>query len=97
MMGITTGAITGVINRMERMGYAQREKDANDGRRVIIRPVPEELGRVGADVFGSYEKRALDAVISEYDDRDLAIVLNLMRRSNSMTERDRQDPGSIGR
>ena len=25
-MGLTTGAVTGVINRMERMGYARREK-----------------------------------------------------------------------
>ena len=88
MMGLTTGAITGVINRMERMGYARREKDPVDGRRVVIRPVPEELERVGADVFGSFEKRALDALVSEYDDRDLAVVLDLMRRSNAMTERE---------
>lgn len=88
MMGLTTGAITGVINRMERMGYARREKDPHDGRRVVIRPVPEELERVGADVFGSYEKRALDALVSEYDDRDLAVVLDLMRRSNAITEEE---------
>ena len=88
MMGLTTGAITGVINRMERMGYARREKDPDDGRRVVIRPVPEELERVGADVFGSFEKRALDPLVSKYDDRDLAVVLDLMRRSNAMTERE---------
>jgi DNA-binding MarR family transcriptional regulator len=88
IMGLTTGAITGVINRMERMGYARREKDPDDGRRVVIRPVPEVLERVGADVFGSFEKRAVDTLVSEYEDRDLAVVLDLMRSSNAMTERE---------
>jgi DNA-binding MarR family transcriptional regulator len=88
MMGLTSGAITGVINRMERMGYARREKDPDDGRRVVVWPVPEELERAGADVFGSYERRALDALVSEYDERDLALFLDLMRRSNDMTEEE---------
>ena len=52
-MGLTTGAVTGVINRMERAGYVRREKDPRDGRRVVIQPVPEELERVGAGFFGS--------------------------------------------
>ena len=88
MMGLTTGAVTGVINRMERMGYARREKDPADGRRVVVRPVPEELERAGADVFGSYERRALDALVSEYDERDLALFLDLMRKANDMTEEE---------
>lgn len=88
MMGLTTGAVTGVINRMERMGYARREKDPEDGRRVVIRPVTEELERAGADVFGSYERRGLDALVSEYDDRDLTVVLDFMRRSNDMTDEE---------
>ncbi len=88
MMGLTTGAVTGVINRMERMGYARREKDPDDGRRVVVRPVPEELERAGADVFGSYERRALDALVSEYDERDLALFLDFMRKANDMTEEE---------
>src|SRR5919112_2772868 len=52
-MRLTTGAVTGVINRMERAGYVRREKDPDDGRRVVIQPVPEELGRAGAGLFVS--------------------------------------------
>src|SRR5918997_2193098 len=40
-MGLTTGSVTGVIDRMERAGYVRRERDPNDGRRVIVRPVSE--------------------------------------------------------
>ena len=87
-MGLTTGAVTGVINRMERMGYARRENDPDDGRRVVIRPVPEELERVGADVFGSYERRALDALVSEYDERDLAVIVDFMQKGSALTEEE---------
>ncbi|CAA9581392.1 MAG: Transcriptional regulator, MarR family, partial [uncultured Thermomicrobiales bacterium] len=46
-MRLTTGAVTGVVNRLERAGYVRREKDPTDGRRVVIEPVREELKRAG--------------------------------------------------
>jgi DNA-binding MarR family transcriptional regulator len=39
--GLTTGAVTGVIDRLERAGYAWRERDPNDKRRVILHPLPD--------------------------------------------------------
>ena len=84
-MGLTTGAITGVVNRMERAGYVRREKDPGDGRRVVIRPVSEKLESAGANIFGSIEK-GMDALFSEYGDRDLAVILDYTRRANAMTE-----------
>ena len=39
--GLTTGAVTGVIDRLERAGYAWRERDPKDKRRVIVHPLPE--------------------------------------------------------
>ncbi|MGI8404114.1 MAG: MarR family winged helix-turn-helix transcriptional regulator [Thermomicrobiales bacterium] len=84
MMGLTTGAITGVVNRLEQKGYVRREKDPSDGRRVVIHPVMEELERVGADFIGSQEG-GRDALLSDYDDRDLAVIVDLMRKSNAVT------------
>jgi len=87
MMGLTTGAITGVINRLERAGYVRREKDPGDARRVVIRPVSEELGRAGAGFFGS-QGRVLDELLSDYDDREIAVILEVMRKSNAMTREE---------
>ena len=86
-MGLTTGAVTGVINRMERAGYVRREKDRSDGRRVVVRPVLEELERAGAGFFGS-PGGELDALMSEYDDRDLAVFLDFMRKANAATREE---------
>src|ERR671914_192740 len=78
-MRLTTGAVTGVIDRMERAGYVRREKDPADGRRVIVRPVSEKLESAGAGFFAS-QGRVLEELMSEYDERDLALFLDLMRK-----------------
>src|SRR5690349_11840923 len=44
--GLTTGAITGVIDRLERAGFAKRERDAGDRRKVLVRAVPVALRRL---------------------------------------------------
>src|SRR5437763_15469371 len=45
--GLTTGAITGVIDRLEGDGFVRREDDPNDRRRVIVRVVPRRQQEVG--------------------------------------------------
>src|SRR5262249_43426307 len=46
--GLTSGAITGVVARLERAGYLQRETDPGDQRKQILSPVPERLEDLGA-------------------------------------------------
>ena len=47
LTGLTTGAITGVVDRLEKAGLARRERDASDRRKVFIAPVPENIAKVG--------------------------------------------------
>ena len=51
LMGMTTGAITRLVDRLERGGYVRREPDPGDRRRVTVRVVPERL----ADIARYYE------------------------------------------
>lgn len=41
---LTTGAITSVIDRLERAGYVQRSPDPNDRRKVIVSFIPQKHG-----------------------------------------------------
>src|SRR6266700_8239610 len=41
--GLTSGAITGVVARLERAGYLRREPDPRDRRQQILYPVRERL------------------------------------------------------
>jgi DNA-binding MarR family transcriptional regulator len=45
--GLTTGAVTGVIDRLERAGFARRRPDPNDRRRVMVEVTPEFYAQAG--------------------------------------------------
>src|SRR5262245_46764521 len=46
LMGLTTGTFTAILNRLEKAGLVRRERDPNDGRRVIVRlDTASETGR----------------------------------------------------
>ena len=45
--GLTTGAVTGILDRLEKAGLVERFRDPADRRKVFVRPRPEALQRVG--------------------------------------------------
>jgi DNA-binding MarR family transcriptional regulator len=49
--GLTTGAVTGVVARLERGGYVRRQPDPDDRRKQILSVVPERLRDIDEDVF----------------------------------------------
>jgi DNA-binding MarR family transcriptional regulator len=62
--GLTAGAITGVIDRLQKAGYARRVPDAADRRRIRLRVTPAFLesaeriwGPVAADWHSSLSNR----------------------------------------
>jgi DNA-binding MarR family transcriptional regulator len=48
LAGLTTGAITGVLDRLEESGFVRREPDPQDRRRLVVRAVPEGVARISA-------------------------------------------------
>jgi predicted transcriptional regulator len=65
MTGLTTGAITGIVDRLERAGYAEREPNPQDRRSVIVRARnADKLNRVAGPFFQS-----LTAAMTELDAR----------------------------
>ena len=46
--GLTTGAVTAVIDRLERAGYARRVRDDEDRRRVKVEVTPKLEQLAGA-------------------------------------------------
>lgn len=47
--GLTTGAVTGVVARLEGRGFLTREPDPRDARKQILRPVLERIEGLHAD------------------------------------------------
>src|SRR5690349_8375347 len=56
LTGLTTGAITGVLDRLETAGFVAREPDPADRRRIILRLLPGRVPEVTA-LFASIGAR----------------------------------------
>jgi DNA-binding MarR family transcriptional regulator len=78
--GLTTGSVTAMIDRLEKAGYAQREKDPTDRRRVIVRPVSERIERDIAPLYASIGQ-AWERAIEGYSTQELAVILDMLTRS----------------
>jgi DNA-binding MarR family transcriptional regulator len=77
--GLTTGAITGVIDRLEKAGLVRRERDATDRRKVFIVVVPENAAKVGRLYTPLQE--AMHKLWSTYSDAELQFLLRFARES----------------
>ena len=88
VVGLTTGAITGMLNRLEEAGIVRRERDKSDGRRVIVRLVRGQDGmqKVGS-IFASLGQ-AWHELASHYDEEQLSLLLEFLERSNALCRQE---------
>ncbi|HEY5941282.1 MAG TPA: MarR family transcriptional regulator [Solirubrobacterales bacterium] len=62
-VGLTSGAVTGVVDRLERAGFARRVADPDDRRRVKIEVTPEfyaRAARIWGPLAAEWEKSLAD-------------------------------------
>ena len=94
LTGLTTGAITGVVDRLEKAGFVRRERDESDRRKVFIVPMPEKMMQMGRP----YElvKRAMAKQCEAYTDAELKFLIRYGPESyQSMLEATTQLRNSI--
>jgi DNA-binding MarR family transcriptional regulator len=66
---LTSGAVTGVLDRLERARYLRREADPEDRRRLIVRLDPDRLGELEASYAPLLEAALGDSAVVVEDDR----------------------------
>ncbi len=79
MTGLTTGAITAVIDRLEHAGFVRRVDDPHDRRRVIVQVIAKRC----RDIERLFEPFAANfgELSGRYNDKELAVILDFMTRS----------------
>jgi DNA-binding MarR family transcriptional regulator len=88
LTGLTTGATTRLIDRMERAGFAHRRPDPNDRRRVIVEWSSDCAAQV-MPLFASLGRR-MSELWDTYNDDELALVQDFMRRTNGILADENQ-------
>lgn len=81
LTGLTTGAITGVVDRLERAGLVVRDHDPNDRRKVIVRLREDAdlFARLGA-IYAPLQS-AMAELYTHYSDADLAVIVDFLTRA----------------
>lgn len=81
LTGLTTGAVTGVIDRLAQRGFVRRVADPHDRRRVIIEPVENAMQNAEtAAIFGPLAEATQQEFLDRYTDEELAVILDFVRR-----------------
>lgn len=93
LTGLTTGAITHILDRLEKRDLIGRVRDAEDRRRVFVRVRRETL----KPLVPRYEGlgKAYLAVLEHYSDSELMLILDYMERMSEMTEQLMNDVVAI--
>lgn len=78
--GLSTSAVTSVVDRLERRGFVTRARDAKDRRKVLIRPTgthDQEADEIFAQVAARFQ-----AVLAGYTDAELEMINAFIHRLN---------------
>jgi DNA-binding MarR family transcriptional regulator len=96
MLDLTSGAVTGAVDRLVRAGHVRREADPEDRRQVRLYHASE--GRqLGQEFFGPLGQR-VEATMSGYDEQQLQLIEHFLEAvAEAMVEHRRslqdQPPG----
>jgi DNA-binding MarR family transcriptional regulator len=83
LTGMSTSAITTVLDRLERAGVIERTADPADRRKVIVTPTHRHE-EARAAVFSELGER-FGAVLGDYDDHQLELMTEFLRRLNAVS------------
>ena len=84
--GLTTGAVTGVIDRLERAGYARRVPDAHDRRKVNVEVTEAFYARAG-EVWGPIADDWQRTLAKRFSAAELEAAVAFLAEVHAITER----------
>ncbi|MFD9894628.1 MarR family winged helix-turn-helix transcriptional regulator [Amycolatopsis sp. NPDC059027] len=86
LTGLSTGAVTGVIDRLEKAGLVRRVRDPEDRRKVLVEVVPNAMAKF-APLFESAAD-ALERILAGFSPEERKVV---ERFQNAMLDEVRAD------
>jgi len=86
--GLTSGAATAMLDRLEKAGFIERRPNPDDRRGTLILPAKSSAERA-ASWFESARK-AQGELISSYSEKELEIIADVFERFTKLWEQERE-------
>ncbi|MBI1176316.1 MarR family transcriptional regulator [bacterium] len=83
--GLTTGAITGVVSRLEKVGFVRREAHSHDRRKQVLKPAADRIGDIHS-VFEPIRNEAV-AMLEHFDVRQLSAIAEFLATMTEIAHR----------
>jgi DNA-binding MarR family transcriptional regulator len=92
--GLHPATMTGILDRLERGGWIARDRDPSDRRAVVIRVLPDR----NAEMFRLYSgmNGLMDNICADYDDTQIAVITDVLRRVLAAGRTASEELGSSG-
>lgn len=87
-IGLTSGATTALIDRLERQELVRRSRESTDRRSVALRST--SLARERIDPFIRRASTDLETALADYDDTTLVVVRDFLLRFAAVLPRERR-------
>lgn len=85
LTGLTTGTVTGVIDRLEKAGYVFREKDQEDRRIVMIRVHTKKAESEIMSYLQSFGQ-SMKSMLEQYDNEQIKFLFDFFERSRDIIQ-----------
>lgn len=86
--GLTSGATTAMLDRLEKTGLIERRPNPNDRRGTLIVPAESASEKVAA--WFESARKAQDKLISSYSESELEIISDVFERFVKLWDQERE-------
>jgi DNA-binding MarR family transcriptional regulator len=84
-LGLTTGSVTAMLDRLAKAEYLTRSPDPTDRRKVVVQPTPVVIEKAG-ELYGPLaEEGASD--VARYTQAELELLIDFLRRGREQQEK----------
>lgn len=77
-LGLSSGAVTTVIDRLERLGHVHRAPHPDDRRSTLVSAEPASIGRAMGRIVPMVTE--VDRAISDFDDTEQEVITRYLKR-----------------
>ena len=83
-LGLTTGSITAMLDRLEKLGYVERRPDPGDRRRIQVQPTPQSVA-VARKLWGPLVQEG-GRGLARYSKAELELLIQVLQEIQALQE-----------
>ncbi len=84
LTGLTTGAVTGLVDRFEKKALVKRRFDKDDRRKIIIEPITDNIMALLEPFYKEF-RRKTEELVASFSNEEIEIIETFFLKSIEIT------------